>query len=610
LEVDQEPGPFVLSLKVKRSSDRAEKAEDYAALTLSRGKGVGKVAFLHDHDRTPLRTHLPEADVQSEIERFSAAYEKCRLQLSDLSISALQVPSPDSSAIFDAQLLILESSRLKEKVIERIADHKINAEWALERVSELFHDDFAEIEDPRFREKVGEIDDVIGRIRNTLKATGKPDLSDLKGAVVAAREIRTSRFYDLCEAGPAAIILEHGGWTSHVSIIAREFGIPMVSGLGNPLKLFHEGQKLVVDGDRGIVVINDEGSNDSLSRSLDFADNANNGTQPLFTADGTEIRLCGNADNVASTKRALSRGAYGIGLYRTDGLIGPDGEPPAENEQFAVYSEVIKAASGSPVNIRTFDFGIESFRTQNTGNNPALGLRSLRLCLSRPQLFGPQIRALLRAGRSSGLRLLLPMVSGVSDIRDARSMIENIAAELLSRDTDITIPPVGVMIELPSAVLSIDDIIEEADFVCVGTNDLVQYLLGADRDNELVANWYQSLHPSVLKALELIVGACRRAEKEAIVCGEMASAPFYLPVLLGLGFRHFSLHSGSFGAARKLISQISLPECEKVAVCALSSKTADQAEEFLYSHYRSNWPHLFPEGMLERSAGKVTISES
>lgn len=599
-----------MSTNVKRSSDLAEKAVSYPALTLSRGKGVGQVVFFHDRERTPLRTHLQGEAIPAEVERFSRAYDKCRLQLRDLSDAALHVPGPDSSAIFDAQLLILESARLKERVISRITDHKINAEWALERVSELFHDDFAEIDDPRFREKVGEIDDVIARIRNSLKAANKPDLSILTGAVVASRQIRTSQFYDLCEAGPAAIILEHGGWTSHVSIIAREFGIPMVSGLGDPLKLFHEGQNAVVDADRGLVIINSAEPSDTSARPIERVEKPQISNEPLLTTDGIEVRLLGNADNVVSTRRALSRGAYGIGLYRTDGLIGPDGEPPEEEEQLAVYADALDAANGTSVNFRTFDFGIESFLTENTGSNPALGLRSIRLCLSRPQLFRPQIRALLRANRRNALRLLLPMVSGVSDIRHARSIIDNTAAELSSRDPDITTPPLGVMIELPSAVLSIDDVIEEADFICVGTNDLVQYLLASDRDNEKVANWYQSLHPAVLKALELMIRASRRAKKEAIVCGEMASAPFYLPVLLGLGYRFFSLHSGSFGVARKLISKISLSECELIASRALSSKTAEQTEQLLYSYYRSNWADLFPEGMLERSPLKSKISET
>ncbi|MBX3292621.1 MAG: phosphoenolpyruvate--protein phosphotransferase [Acidobacteria bacterium] len=599
-----------MAANVLRSPETAPKDRVLPALTLSRGIGSGKVAFLHDPEFSVLRRHLDPSRIEIESSRFAAAFEKCRAELSLLAENPNESSRQEASAIFDAQLLILETSGIKEKVLAKMAEHNINAEWALERVNELFHDEFEEIEDVSFREKVQELDDVIIRLRRSLISADKLDLTRLRGRVVAAREVKTSQFYELCENSPAAIIVEHGGWTSHISIIAREFGIPMVSGIGDPKSIFSEDEFVTVDGDSGMVIISDVGSIERPFPRPPVVETDYESPFALHTIDGNEIFLLGNADSLGSTRRAIGRGAAGIGLFRTDGMIGEDGLPPDESEQYSMYGSVLNAVGGLPVTIRTFDFGVESFREKRSGANPALGMRSLRICLTRPELFRAQLRALLRAAGNRELRLLLPMVSGVSDLLAARSMVEDVFREVNTADPTASLPAIGVMVELPSAVLTIDALADESDFLCVGTNDLVQYLLGADRDNETVASWYQSLHPAVLRSLDSVARAAADRSKEVTICGEMASAPFYLPLLLGLGYRNFSMHSGAFSFARYLISNISATDCAAIANASLKLKTAGEIENYLLEFYIGKWADLFPNGMLDRFSRRPKISET
>lgn len=599
-----------MAANVIRSPEPASNSRVFPALTLSRGIDSGQILFLQDSELSVLRRHLDPTEIEAEASRFAAAFEKCKAELSMLASDPADHNRLEASAIFDAQLLMLETSGVKEKVLAKMAEHGINAEWALERVNELFHDDFAEIEDASFREKVQELDDVIVRLRSSLVSASKRDLSCVRGRVVAARELKTSQFYELCENEPAAIIVEHGGWTSHISIIAREFGIPMVSGIGDPKMIISEGEFVTVDGDSGTVIISDAGSiNRPFPRSA-AVETEYESSSALHTTDHEEIFLLGNADSLSSARRSISRGAAGIGLFRTDGMIGEDGLPPSESEQYSIYRSVLNTAGGLPVTIRTFDFGVESFRERRSGANPALGLRSLRLCLTRPDLFRAQLRALLRAAGSSELRLMLPMVSGVSDLLKARSMVENVFREVKAAYPIVSLPAIGVMVELPSAVLTIDSLADEADFLCVGTNDLVQYLLGADRDNETVAAWYQSLHPAVLRSLDSVARYAADRSKDVTICGEMASAPFYLPLLLGLGYRHFSMHSGAFTSARNLISNISASDCAAIANGSLKFTTASEVENYLLDVYIGKWADLFPRGMLDRFSRDPKISET
>ncbi|QQS33135.1 MAG: phosphoenolpyruvate--protein phosphotransferase [Acidobacteriota bacterium] len=599
-----------MAANVIRSPETASNTRVFPALTLSRGIGSGKIKFLQDAEPTVLRRHLDPAEIDIEASRFAAAFEKCKAELSSLAGSPFDSSRLEASAIFDAQLLILETSGIKEKVLTKMAEHRINAEWALERVNELFHDDFAEIEDPSFREKVQELDDVIVRLRRSLISADKRDLSSVRGCVVAAREVKTSQFYELCENSPAAVIVEHGGWTSHISIIARGFGIPMVTGIGDPKGVISEDEFVTVDGDSGKVIISDAGPMDRSALSSASVETEYDSPFALHTNDGEQIFLFGNADSLDSARRAIGRGAFGIGLFRTDGMIGEDGLPPNESEQYSIYADVLRASGKLPVTIRTFDFGVESFREKRAGPNPALGLRSLRICLTRPDFFRAQLRALLRAAGNSELRLMLPMVSGLSDLLSARGMVEDVFREIGSSDPTASLPAIGVMVELPSAVLTIDSLADASDFLCVGTNDLVQYLLGADRDNETVAAWYQSLHPAVIRSLESVARAAADRSKEVTICGEMASAPFYLPLLLGLGYRNFSMHSGAFSAARSLIANISMADCKVIAATSMDLNTAGEIESYLLDLYTRNWADLFPRGMLDRFSRKPEISET
>lgn len=566
-------------------------------MPLSRGIGSGPVKFLLIPERRFDKRPVPFDEIDAELAKLYSAVESCRSELRQLSKSGQGGHTSGSSAIFGVHALILETSGIPERVAIKVRERRINVEWALEEVEEEYRKGFAGVDDPNFREKIAEVHDVITRIRTNLVSEDGPVLDKFRNSVVAARRIPTSLQYKLCDIGPAAILIEHAGWTSHVSIIAREFGVPMVTGLGNPFEMFREGDRVVVDGNAATVRLTAD--SDSCERPVENTVVSVKAPRSgwLHASAENKIDLYANADSVESVQKAVLSGFNGIGLFRTDRLVR-NGGMPLEEEQRRIYAEVLDAAAGLAVNFRTFDFGIEAVGGNEVTSNPALGLRSLRMCLSRPEIFRAQIRALARAAGDRHLRILLPMVADIADVRLAKKMIGDAIGRAADGSPESPPISIGAMIELPSAVLTIESLVREVSFLCIGTNDLVQYLLGADRDNDLVAAWYQSLNPAVLIALKNIFKAASEAGIEVIICGEMASSPFYLPVLIGLGFRSFSISPASFDGVEALCSAIDHRECEVLAQECLSKDTAAGVESYLRSQYELRWPDKFPHNIL------------
>lgn len=575
------------------------------ALAVSRGIGIGRVVFLHGEKRKFFRIDLDAAQVQAEIARLSAAVQESIRQLQDLAGTDDPDPLHPVSSIFGVHLLILEESSLIEKIETVIRDNKVNAEWALQVVSDQYLEKQSSVADAAFREKYLDIEDVADRLMTAL--SGAPSNAQLgySGAIVVASEVRPSSLMELTKSKPAALITERGGWTSHTSILAREFRLPMASGIRNLSTVFSHGDHVIVDSMHGEVILNPEMTTLKHFRKINFGDS--NGTavpaaieNPLFTLDGVEIAIRANVDLPEGYQLAQTLGARGIGLFRSESLIGSRRAMPSEDEQFLAYRHIADVTRQDGVNIRTFDIGSQHFGShgQSVEVNPSLGLRSIRLSLSDSTNFRTQIRAMLRAAADRKISIALPMIPGVSEILRSKIIIDEERQRLADAGIPFGEVKLGAMIEIPSAVLTAGEIAQHVDFLCLGTNDLVQYLLAVDRDNDAVAEWYQTLHPAVIRAIAAVLAAAENSSIPVAVCGEMAGSPFYVPVLIGLGARELSMNVNSITHIRRLVSGISVNETvslvERIKIC----QTAAETEDVLREYYSENWSGLFPSGLL------------
>jgi len=336
----------------------------------------------------------------------------------------------------------------------------------------------------------------------------------------------------------------------------------------------------------------------SLERGLRPSDRRVEGGV-VISRDGVEITIRANVDTVEAYRNAQRAGAVGIGLFRSESLLDGNGTLPSEDDQTAAYRRIAEAVDDGTVNIRTFDVGIEYFDGgRRKESNPSLGLRAIRLGLRREADLRTQFRAILRASADEDVGLILPMVSSLDEIRAARRILDDESQDLTAAGIRSGLPRLGAMVEVPSAVFTIDDIAAEVDFLCLGTNDLVQYLLAVDRDNDAIAGLYKTLHPAVLRAIGTVIDAGRVTETPVIVCGEMAGSPFYVPILLGLGATDISITANSIRPIRQLIAGIMVEECESLVSRSLTCKTTEEIESLLHDHYATYWEHLFPPGLL------------
>ncbi|HVF46528.1 MAG TPA: phosphoenolpyruvate--protein phosphotransferase [Pyrinomonadaceae bacterium] len=584
----------------------AEKPEcRIEALAVSRGIGIGPIAILAERRRRLSRVEISAADVETELVRLHQAAESAARKLARISQLGVTNGEKPGAGIFDVQLLMLAPNSLPEKVGAYIKNEHVNAEWALKRVAEDYLEKQGSSGDQRFREKSLDIEDAVERLMAEMVNSAFKVPAEYRGAVIAARELRPSMIVELARAKPAALITERGGWTSHTSILARELGLPMASGIKNIARMFASGDLVIVDGFRGEVVLNPADSTVEYFSGISRETPANrasavHGGSPVETLDGVAITIQANVDLPETYRFARTLGARGIGLWRSESLVRDLSWIPSEDEQTAAYLAMAQAAGSDGVRIRTFDIGRQHFEGEILNEaNPSLGLRSIRLSLTDTDGFRRQLRAILRASVDARVDIVLPMVSGVSDIERSREILDTARKDLKEAGIPFGEPRLGAMIEVPSAVLTARQIAQRADFLCLGTNDLVQYLLAADRDNDSVADWYQTLHPGVIRAIGEVLAAANSASIPAAVCGEMAGSPFYVPVLIGLGARELSMNVTSITQVRRLIGGINAGDAARLVESVRSSETVEETESLLRKYYLENWGALFPPGLLE-----------
>lgn len=569
------------------------------AVPLSRGYGIGNIVFFRPPIRRSSRIVLRKDQIDHELQRFDAALDASRGKLAELASTR-----PGADIIHTQILAYDETSSLVLGIRSAIANRRVNAEWAVRLITEHLRKRQATVDDEQFRSRAGDIADLGERVLNQLHKGIEEDETVGPEAVIAAKQIYPSNVIALADSRPAAIVTEHAGWTSHSAILARELMIPMLTGVHSIDHLLKHGDDVVVDAISGELIIDpsvhtiEHYRTLTLERGYTAAEDDRDGA--CLTRDGIEITLRANAETTVAYQRALAAGARGIGLFRSESLIRDAGNIPDEETQARAYAEIARLAGDDGVDIRTFDIGPAHFTgdPDSAERNPALGRRSLRLSLSEPEYFRTQLRALLRASADGNLDIILPMVSGVDDVLRSRVIMDEERSHLLDIGTPVGDPRIGAMIELPSAVYTIDEIATSVDFLCLGTNDLVQYLLAVDRDNEAVAGWYQTLNPAVLIAIRVVLDAGRAAGIPVSVCGEMAGSPFYVPVLIGLGARELSINPKWISNVRHVTSAITIDEAEYLVSSLGTARTAKEAEDFLRTYYIENLGDAFPPELL------------
>lgn len=543
---------------------------------VSRGIAIGRVQKLSGGDLEIPEYTIAEAEVEAEVARFADAQARAREQLEQVRA---QVPvglggaQNEIAAFIDTHLLMMDDRSLTEAVVSSIRSSRINAESALKRQRDALVAVFEQMDDAYLRSRKDDVQHVSARILRTLLKQERSLPVGTTGAaaepapepnVIVADDITPADIILLAQAGVAAFITEYGGPLSHTAILARSYSIPAIVGLHGARRLFKDGEAVIVDGDLGHALADPDEQALAFFRSKRAGQLARRASlsglrdQPAISRDGVKIRLLANIELSEDATHAADLGAEGVGLYRTEFLYMNRKTLPTEDEQYEAYSRVVASVKG-PITIRTLDLGADKqvdsgARSGPTPNNPALGLRAIRLCLKEPDLFRAQVRALLRASAHGDVHIMLPMISSVAEYRQAKNFIDA-TREQLSREGQPMAKhvPVGAMIEVPAAALAAPLLAKHADFFSIGTNDLIQYTLAIDRVDDEVNYLYDPLHPAVLRLIRMTIEAGDRGRIPVAMCGEMAGDPRYTRLLLGLGLTEFSMHPASVLEVKRII---------------------------------------------------------
>jgi phosphotransferase system enzyme I (PtsI) len=524
--------------------------------------------------------------VERELSVLRAARSQSRQQLHDIA-ERVKARGPDLAAIFDAQILMLDDALFVGRAEEIIRKERVNAAWAVHRAYEEIRRIFASVEDPYLRERENDVADVAGRLRMNLRhgARGARDLlSELDGpSVLIADELTASFAAQLDWTRIQGFGVDAGSRTYHTAILARSLKVPAIVGLHDASSRIAAGTPVILDGTSGEVVIAPapQAIEDAQRRAVRTARHSPTtdarDEEPLTTADGVPIRLEANVELLEDLEFLREYGAQGVGLYRSEFMLsGRSLDGATEDAQYAMYRSLLEQVAPNPVTIRTFD--LDERQLGARGSRPARpGLRGLRLGLARPEILRTQLRALVRASGHGRLRVMFPFVTAVEEMREARALLNEVAGEL-----GVAPPPVGAMMEVPAAALAADLIAPEADFFTIGTNDLIQYCLAVDRTDDRVSDLYEPLHPAVLRLIRLIRRAAARRRIPVSLCGEMASDPALVGLLIGLGLREFSMTPAAITMARQAIRDLDAGEARGLARRALTLPTAADIEQYLF----------------------------
>jgi len=537
-----------------------------SGIGVSRGIAIAHVQKLHGGDLEIPERALDSGDVEGEVVRFIGAQRRAREQLREVRDKIPPGTPGDIAAFIDTHLLMLDDRSITDTTIGHIRGQQINAESALRRTRDALIAVFEQMDDAYLRTRRDDVDHVCARILRVLLHSERqlPQKAGNEPFVIVAEDITPADIILLAQQHVAAFVTEYGGPLSHTAILARSLGIPAIVGLHDARRLLRDRETVIIDGEAGhVLAAPDELALDFYRAKQDRQARYRAGLvhlkgQAAVSRDGVASRLLANIELPEDAKIAAENGAEGVGLYRTEFLYMNRKDLPGEDEQFDAYARIVSAVAG-PITIRTLDLGadkqVDSGRSRGpTPNNPALGLRAIRLCLKEPELFRVQVRALLRASKFGRVQIMLPMISNLQEFRQARAVIDAARHELIREGHELApMVPVGAMIEVPAAALASPMLARHADFFSIGTNDLIQYTLAIDRVDDEVNYLYDPLHPAVLQLISRTIEAGAGAGIPVAMCGEMAGDPRYTRLLLGLGLSEFSMHPASVLEVKRII---------------------------------------------------------
>ena len=559
-------------------------------IAASNGIAIAKAYKLVMPDLTVTKTTVE--DVEKEIKVFEDAMEEASKQIQTIKEVASKNLSDEEAAVFDAHLLVLADPELKTQVVDKITNEKVNAAAALEEVAATFIMIFEMMDDPYFKERAADIKDVTRRLTACLLGKSLPNPSLIsEEVVVIADDLTPSDTAQLNKNLVKGFATNIGGRTSHSAIMARSLEIPAVVACKTITEDVNDGDMIVLDGIEGTVVVNpDEETvkaavakrDEYLAYREELKQLVNEKT---VSTDGHHVELVANIGGANDLPGVKENGAEGVGLFRTEFLYMESAELPTEERQFEVYKEILEALEGKPVVVRTLDIGgdkeIEAIKMEKE-MNPFLGVRAVRLCFQREDIFRTQLRALLRASVYGDLRIMFPMIATLGEFRKAKGILmeekEKLVAEGIAVSDNFQ---VGIMIEIPAAAVLADQFAKEVDFFSIGTNDLIQYTFAADRMSSGESYLYQPYNPSILRLIKHVIDSAHKEGKWAGMCGEMAGEEMAAPLLLGLGLDEFSMSATSVLSQRKLIRNLSKAEMEELAAKALNCFTMEEVVELV-----------------------------
>jgi phosphoenolpyruvate-protein phosphotransferase (PTS system enzyme I) len=561
---------------------------------VSSGIAIGH-AYLASHAALEVAHHIvPKDQVSNEISRLDIAFNGVREELEALNASVVSGPAaPEYGAFLELHRMILDDPTLSTAAKTYIAQNQCNAEWAITQQMGVLMAQFEEIEDPYLRERKTDVIQVVERVLKILLGHPgyvPPPLKHDGDSILVAHDLSPADVIQYKQHRFTAFLTDLGGLTSHTAIVARSLNIPSIVALHHARGLIRDNDVLIVDGAQGVVIVGPDKHVLTEYRlrqnelELEKQKLKRIKTTPATTLDGTAVELQANIELPQDVEQVKENGATGVGLFRSEFLFLNRDSLPGEDEQFEAYRTVARKMRGMPVTIRTFDLGADKNldNAKRVAANPALGLRAIRLCLAEPQMFNTQLRAILRASRYGQIRLLVPMLSSVSEIAQTLQLLENakqsLRMEKIPFDEKIQI---GGMIEIPAAALCLDVFMRKLDFLSIGTNDLIQYTLAIDRADDSVAHLYDSLHPAVLRLVAHIIRTANRTGVPVAVCGEIAGDTVFTRLLLGFGLRTFSMHPAQLLTVKREVLRSNLPDIIPLAQKILKADDPERIQGLL-----------------------------
>lgn len=563
----------------------------YKGTNASDGIGIGTAVIVEEAELVITRREV--GDAQAEVSRFKGALEQTVAETQKMAEDLATRVGEKEAEIMQGHMMLLSDPMLTGEIENSISNDKVNAEFAIETVCNMYADMFASMGDELMQQRATDMRDIKVRMQRTLMGLQSADVSSLPaGTVLVAKDLTPSMTAGINPANVVGIVTELGGRTSHSAILARALEIPAVVAVNGLLEQVKDGDTVVLDGSTGEVYVNPdteiktayEAKRDQFLKEKKELEKYIG--KPSVTKDGVQVEIVANIGKPEDVDKVLQYDGEGVGLFRTEFLFMDRTSMPTEDEQFEAYKKVAAAMNGKPVIIRTLDIGGDKeipYMGLEKDENPFLGYRAIRLCLDRKEdIYKPQLRALLRASAFGNIRIMIPLVTCIEEYREAKALIEELKKELdekgIAYKKDIQ---VGIMVETAAASLIADIFAKEADFFCIGTNDLTQYTMSVDRGNKKISYLYSTFNPAVLRSIRHIIACGREAGIMVGMCGEAASDPMMVPLLLAFGLNEFSMSASAILRTRKLVTEYSVSELQEVADKAMSFATTAEVEAYM-----------------------------